>query len=226
MPEQFFDPDFSARIVRLLNLKGGSAPDLVNTEIQVVLDLSTLLARATDMGSGILAEAGLLTGNAGILYRGRFPMTVGLAVGQVMVAQVFNPVGSERRVIVWEVTSEFATPWLTFRRYDTAHGVVHPTSTLTRVGRPSRAPLAQVRRGVIATAGVPPAGAGDIMTVHPGGIHPNTLAQAGRGAVFLEPGEGLIWYPTNSVPGGVETPPTPLDNTQISQVVMLIEFPI
>ncbi len=225
MPERFYDPDFAARLVRVLNLKGGSAPDLVNTEIQVVLDVSSLLGKATELPGSGLSEAGLTTGAAGILYSGRYSAFAGIAVGQIMVIQVLNPVGSNRRVAVMQIGTEWTTPWITFRRYNTAHGTVQTLGGLVRRGVPSRAPLAEIRRGVLPAAGVPPAGASDTLAMHPAGITGAALNPAVVSAVYLEPGEGLIWYPTNSAPSA-ETQPVPLDQNGLSGVITLVEFPI
>ncbi len=225
MPERFYDPDFASRIVRLLNLKGGSAPDLVNTEIQITLDLSSLLAKAPDLLSdsvlGAPGPASVVLSKAGVLYTGYFPIFTGAAVGQILVGQVFNPAGSGRVVhgvqhIAWD-----GTLGVLWRFYHTALSTLHANSPAINALPGGVTSSAQIRRQLIATAGVPPAGAGGIW-------HYDVNSSDGRDrlttqAFTLRPGQGIIWYPANDM-GGSEATPTPRENIGTKQVITLIEY--
>ncbi len=225
MAERFFDPDFASRIVRLLNLKGGSAPDLVNTEIQITLDLSSLLAKAPDLlADSVLGSPGQsqsVTGKAGVMYRGYFPLFTGAVVGSILLGQVFNPVGSGRVCHVTQHLDWSGTIGTLWRFYNTALTTLHANNPAINCRPGGPASLIEVRRQLIATAGVPPAGAGGIWHyMVTGGSGLEALAAVGY---TLRPGQGMIWYPANDM-GGSEATPTPRDNVGTKHTLTWIEY--
>lgn len=221
MAERFFDPDFASRIVRLLNLKGGSAPDLVGTEIQITLDLSTLLAKAPDLlPSGIFDEV-TLTAKAGIAYRGYFSAQ-SFAVGSIVVLQVLNPAGSGRIVVVRQHTNMDGAIGHCHRFYNTPLTTLHASSPALPSRPGSRASTTEIRRQLIVSAGVPPAGASNAWMYYTGSSL-NPTDRLLNIPYVLGPGQGMISYPCVDM-GTTEGQPIARDNIGQSSVITLYEF--
>ena len=103
MPERFYDPEFTARVVRLLGLRGGRAPSEVADEIVPVLDLSQLFSRAPEELPTELLPALHARVVAGQVFSRHYGPNIAVVAGNVHVSQIFNPLGSNRLVLIFNV---------------------------------------------------------------------------------------------------------------------------
>ena len=217
MPERFYDPEFTQRVIRLLQLKGGRAPSEVADEIVPVLDLSSLFSRADAELPDSLFPGRDARGVQGQQYSRFYGPTTGAIAGSVVIAQFFNPVGSGRLMVITNVHhTGVSTRTISGRTYDT------PLTTLSARGpiptKPgSRASLLQFRFQTFTFAAVPAAMSG-ILTQTAVGTHINVLV--GQVAA-LEPGRGFCVHPTVPSPAP-DTDPLP-ENTEQGLTMTHIE---
>lgn len=223
MPERFFDPEFIQRVVRILQLKGGRAPAEVADEIVPVLDLTPLLLRApVDLPGDLLPEFPSLS-TLGLLFAVHAPHFPAPAAGTVKVAQVFNPVGSGRRVVIaglmWWSSSIRA-------------GRFHNTALANQIDVAFIPPKRTIQGGVSLTeireedfliANVP--ATTEISHYDERGTS-NDLIQATTPSapVTLDPGQGFQYYPTFQ--SLTDAGPTPRDAVGYSVNICLIELPL
>lgn len=217
MPERFYDAEFTARVVRLLQLKGGRAPSEVSDEIVPVLDLSSLFTRAASELPGGLFNERDAAAALGRTYSRYYGPNIAAVAGSVHVSQFLNPIGSGRRVAILEVAHFGVANALIHVRFSTAAFVAATLSARTPLNvKPSGdAAVLQFRFESRLQAGFPPAGISPVVTLSITTASNNVIRS---GIVVLEPGEGLIIH-SGETPSVADADPLP--NTFAVAVAMV-----
>ncbi len=227
MPQEFFDSSFAARMVRLLQLKRGRGPSFLSDEIVPVLDLSPLLTNSVDpAGSAILAVATAHALLGGVTYSRYVGPSASVPAGNVNAAQILNPAGSGRRVVVAEIHQfTAATVPLRGSRHDTALTNLGALSPLIALKRDAPASIVQIRWQNFASAAAVQAAITSPMThYHGGGAFASLINVGIQRPVLLEPGEGFAFYPVAGTGGAFDAEPAPAINVTVGVVVSTFEF--
>lgn len=227
MPEEFFDSQFAARMVRLMQLKRGRGPAFLSDEIIPVIDLSSLLSNMVDpAGDSILAGQGTRALIGGVTYSRYVGPSATVPAGNVNAAQILNPVASGRRVIVMEI-HQFTATTAPFRgsRHNTALTNLGALSPLIALKSNSPVSVVQIRWQNFANAAAVQAAITAPMThYHGGGAFASLINVGIQRPVLLEEGEGFAIYPVSATGGAFDAEPAPLVNVTVGVVVSTFEF--
>lgn len=223
MPERFYDPEFVQRVVRLLQLKGGRAPSEVADEIVPVLDLSQLFSRAAEELPGELfppLHGRVFAGQAFSRYYGP---NIAAVAGSVHVSQLFNPVGSNRLLLVINImhTGGVGNAQLSGRFLSQALATLSARTGINS-RRGAAAPVHQFRFEVFTNAAfLALPGLSGVM-FHTVSTTSFPLIPAGMAAV-VPPGEGFLVHASDG--GGADADPAPTAGV-VAFIGQTIEVPI